>query len=375
MAYRIVLWDQSREGMTWIDKNIDFTTTELVDYIADSEDSKGVPIETLMQYESEWDYLVILTRSFRTEINRILELCSIPTDRVIFPLDAYSLADHSSASINIFTNNPSRRIAWANQKQLHKYITCTTDDLSYIGLSSDNTVLAEMYINNYSFADREISLFHALSNKYYNFTDKQVYFCDIGANIGTTCIYFKKKIEPTAKLLAIEPVNENYKLLKANMIINDLEPDKELLLKYAVGNEDKEAQISIQPGNSGGNSLVNLNTGISEAIIEKRFDTILLENNISPAELKYMWVDVEGFEYYFLLGAKGTLSKVSLPILLEFSSSYLMESGIFDEFVGLLGSLYSGYIKLQDPQLQLCSFKELLKYKDETVLFDIFLVK
>lgn len=46
-------------------------------------------------------------------------------------------------------------------------------------------------------------------------------FMDIGANIGTTSIYFRKKLAANLTYIAFEPVKENYKLLKINCILNN----------------------------------------------------------------------------------------------------------------------------------------------------------
>ena len=43
-------------------------------------------------------------------------------------------------------------------------------------------------------------------------------FLDIGANIGTTAIYFRKKLAPDLNYIAFEPVRENVKVLKINCI-------------------------------------------------------------------------------------------------------------------------------------------------------------
>ena len=373
--YRLVAWDIEKIGLDWFDRNTDTSTFEMIDVIATDETEMGISIELLMDYSDEWDYLIVLTRRFQSMAAEIIEKCGIPMERVIFPLDAYSLCDHSEFARQVFTNNVDRRIAWATQKRLHEYVTCSVDGLSYISRSSDNCIIANMYVDNENWAKKDMERFYNLSKKFYSFTDDQNVFCDIGANIGTTCIYFKKKLDPEIRILAIEPVESNYTLLKINMLLNGLDHDKEILLQYAVGEKDEESEIYISKDNSGGNSIVSKSSGETQKITIRSFDHVLEEYQINPAQIKYMWVDVEGYEIQFVKGALNTLRRYDIPIVMEFIPEVVKSNEGVENYINILKQVYSGLVIMQEQGDIVHRMEDLLLYADHEVGFDLFLLK
>ena len=73
---------------------------------------------------------------------------------------------------------------------------------------------------------------------------------DIGANIGVTCIPAVNR-GLVKRAIAVEPEPENFKLLKLNIILNNLE-DKIETLNYALSSEsDKFLNLEISNDNSG----------------------------------------------------------------------------------------------------------------------------
>jgi len=84
-----------------------------------------------------------------------------------------------------------------------------------------------------------MKIFHDLAQKYYQVDDSNGLFLDLGANIGTTGIYFLKKLTPNLKLLAFEPDAENFKMLHANLILNDLY-ENSIVENFGLGIEESE---------------------------------------------------------------------------------------------------------------------------------------
>ena len=218
-------------------------------------------------------------------------------------------------------------------RQLNYFMATSTDDnIHYIGTSADNLITRNTYINRKNFADDGMKFFHRLAKKYYDIDDSDGYFLDLGANIGTTCIYFKKILAPNLKILAFEPAPENFKLLRANLILNDV--DNAVVENYGLGDEETEMTMNIAPWNPAANRLFSdLNKTYSQTVKIIPLDKYFAEKNISPKDVKYIWLDTEGFEAQVLLGAKNILTENPAPIFMEFNPRAWQETNYYDKMI------------------------------------------
>ena len=139
---------------------------------------------------------------------------------------------------------------------------------------------------------------------------------DIGANIG---LWSRDLTNFFHKTICFEPNSNCIKYLKKNIII-----EKAIIHNYALGskNEDKEL---FTPINSGGSSLIDNTTigynsdgqkiygkwpqGTKQQLVKvKKLD----EFNFN--EIDFIKIDVQGYEYEVLKGAKKTL-EINSPII------------------------------------------------------------
>lgn len=248
-----------------------------------------------------------------------------------------------------------------------------------MGKSSDAEIMHYMFSEGKPWAYEEQQRFFDLSLKYYHVTKKTGIFCDIGANIGTTCIYFKKNIDPSIKILAFEPVYENYNLLHINMMLNDIDEEEATLVNMGVADAKGECVINLNEENPGASSFLKCDeAGQKVSVIP--FEDYLSENSIDAKEIKYIWVDVEGFEGAFVKGAQNVLKEINVPIMMEFTPLYLLQAGTFEQFINILSDIYSSYIIIQENTETdiLHPIESLWEYKDYPSFyyqFDIFLIK
>ena len=192
-----------------------------------------------------------------------------------------------------------------------------------------------------------MKLFHALAKKYYGVDDSDGYFLDLGANIGTTGLYFCKKLAPNLKLLAFEPDPENFKMHHVNKILNDME-ERTALINCGLGNEFNELVLYRNGNNSGANGFIKHQYSQPIASIKViPLDSYFAENKISASEVKYIWIDTEGFEPQVLLGAKNLLKENPAPIFMECNLRAWDNSGFFDDMLSLLSEGYSHFIHVQ----------------------------
>lgn len=268
-------------------------------------------------------------------------------------------------------------------RQLNYFTTCTTaEGLNYIATSKDVTIMGSMYNSRQNWAQDDMKIFHELAQKYYQVDDSNGLFLDLGANIGTTGIYFLKKLTPNLKLLAFEPDAENFKLLRANLILNNLY-ENAAVENCGLGVEDSEEtfyKIGFNPGGSGMFANLFVKNTPAETIKIISLDKYFEEKNLATEDIKYIWIDTEGFEPQVLIGAQNILRKNPAPIFMEFNPHIYKKSGFYEKWMSLLSELYGSYIWIQEGirsgNFQEQPLEKLWEYQNyPNQLGDIFLIK
>ena len=303
--------------------------------------------------ENEWDYLIIFEQGMRKFFDNALKFFQIPNTRYIYALDWNSWAEHPAAVYELL--NPSREVlaypllTLKTLRHFNYFMTCTTHDgMNYIATSKDIAIIQFMYVYNQTWAEVEMNFFHDLAKEFYNVDDSEGLFLDLGANIGTTGIYFTKKIAPNLRLLAFEPDAENFKLLRANLILNDAEKNT-VAENYGLGVEESEYNIRKILHNPGGNGLYRgeLKSGDAKVNVIP-LDKYFAEKNLNPKDVKYIWIDTEGFEAQVLLGAQNILHENPAPIFMEFNPGIYQRQGCYEKWMELLTELYENYVFVQE---------------------------
>ena len=264
-------------------------------------------------------------------------------------------------------------------KNLNAFATCTVEGLSYVATSADNTIMDNMYIQRVNWASSDMKTFQELAKKYYNVDDSAGYFLDLGANIGTTGIYFCKKLAPNLKLLAFEPDPENFKLHRVNLILNNME-DKATLINCGLGDKFDEMTMYRNLNNPGHNNFTEPKENVpTETVKVIPLDSYLAENKIAAQDVKYIWIDTEGFEPQVLLGAKNLLKENPAPIFMECNIKVWKHSGRSREMLALLSKYYSHLIHIAGDNKILYSIEALLTIGNSAAEIggngDIFLIR
>ena len=156
---------------------------------------------------------------------------------------------------------------------------------------------------------------------------------DVGANIGMTCIallkwgYFDRAA-------AFEPAPNSYRLLVKNIQQNGL-TDKILHFPYALSSMMGQSELELSHDNSGNHRLRR--TMAPGAFREEQRQTVTVnvktldamrssDPDLSKSKISLIWLDVEGHEGSFFLGAQGVL-KEGIPVVTEFWPYALDRSG------------------------------------------------
>ncbi len=273
-----------------------------------------------------------------------------------------------------------RILHFKTARQFNYFTSCTTaDGLHYVATSKDDTIMGTMYIKRKTWSEDDMKLFQLLAKNFYGTDDSEGLFLDLGANIGTTGIYFTKKLAQNLKLLAFEPDPENFKLLRTNLILNDLYK-KTTVENYGLGNEETEMTMYKAPWNPGANRLFQERDDQETEIIKIiSLDKYFAEKNISAKDVKYIWIDTEGFEPQVLFGAKNILTENPAPIFMEINPHWYKKSGCLDKLINFLSELYPYYIFVQevfrDKKIEVYPIEKLREFQDyPTYLGDFFLI-
>lgn len=385
MKLNICIWDSINLGIDKIKNYLNMDNVNIVAEVNNTESDRYVEIQQMGTVPNV-DYYLVFEWNCHSKVKRVVELLKLNTDKVLYyDLSAprttlYALYENVD-SYRIFQKSVTRYFDVFNQSLTNKYLTCTVEGVSYIGDIHDATIMLSMYVSGENWAGDTMRQFFRLAQKFYSVEcGKEGIFCDIGANIGTTCIYFKKKLDPNVKILAFEPSKENFKMLKMNMLLNDIGDSEATLVPMGVSDVHSQYQISYVSYNPGGTSLHEADDeGVENASTVEAipFDDYVEENNIDISRIKYIWVDTEGFEGAFLNGAKKTLSQLDVPVIMEFTPKLLCQNDAEGKFMDAVEALYASYIIMEDETETIHPVSELREYfgNDSEIQFDIFMLK
>ena len=167
---------------------------------------------------------------------------------------------------------------------------------------------------------------------------------DIGANIGWYSLLFDKYSPSSVSIYAFEPDPLNYGLLAINAERNNAR--KITCIPKALSDKSETKTLYLYPNkNRGRHSLLPLNKGEKIQVATTTIDEFVKESQIDPRRVKFIKMDVEGYEYFVLQGADTVLPH--LPLLhTEYSLSYLQKGGIDPkQFIDLIvGYQFNPYV-------------------------------
>lgn len=136
-------------------------------------------------------------------------------------------------------------------------------------------------------------------------------FVDVGANIGLMSIEASKAVGNQGKVYSFEPHPDTVKILRFNIGLNSIENID--VIEKGVGSESGEAKIYDRWDiNRGGASLFSSNNN------QKGFNIqlVTLDEAFQDISIQLIKIDIEGFEFEALKGAKHLLSSENPPILI-----------------------------------------------------------
>ena len=373
----LIYLDWNNNGPDYLDQFFDEAKVMLSEVF--TRDGSGIDAGEIPFYEG-WDYLVVSFGGDQLdEVKCFVAELGIPGDKVIYVSDdSVLLGDPESTSILSpfwkLVIERNTKLKEYQQKAMGNYVAVSAEGMSFINTSRDECINYSMYVQKEVWAKDDMLTFYNMAQERFSFREEQNVFCDIGANIGTTSLYFKKNIDSKIKILAFEPSKENYKLYRINAIINDIDDDEVQLEKCGLSDSEYECEFTYDPINPGGSSITTEESWGQKDIVKMiSFDEYVERRKLDVNSIKYIWVDVEGHEPDFIKGAKQTLKAINVPIIMEFTPR--LYKGRYKEYVEDLAEIYDSFSLAAGDWKKEYSIRSLLELEDIEEQLDLFLFK
>jgi FkbM family methyltransferase len=191
---------------------------------------------------------------------------------------------------------------------------------------------------------------------------------DVGANIGWHSLTLARTTRARVSIVAFEPDPLSFRLLTHNIHLNGC--DVIHAVQAAVSDCDSTKTLYLYANkNRGRHSLLPINAAGTVEVRTMSLDAFLEREGIAPQRVAFMKVDVEGYEYHVLNGARRLLDTVPL-LLCEYSPGYMKRGGIDPgALVSLLREKHYVPHALRDGELQPVTFTDLATIETNDVNF------
>jgi FkbM family methyltransferase len=144
---------------------------------------------------------------------------------------------------------------------------------------------------------------------------------DIGANIGYYTLLFANLVGPEGKVHAFEPAPKALRLLRKNINANTL--TNVIVHACAAGADITEERLYLNDYNAGDNRIYKSDGMESVAITVRTIDSLVPENQ----RVDFIKMDVQGYEWHVIRGAKRIIEGDRPSIVLEFSPRGIARCG------------------------------------------------
>lgn len=164
---------------------------------------------------------------------------------------------------------------------------------------------------------------------------------NVGAHIGSSCIPAIKK-KYFENLIAFEPSKKNFRLLKTNILLNEIE-DKTEVHNLALSNKKGHLNLCMFDNNSGDYRVVKSKQKNTELINSDILDSYTFNLNKNNS---LIFIDAQGHEPEIFMGAKKTIKK-KIPLVFEFAPFLLKLNKDWLKKISFLFKYYDNFYDLK----------------------------
>lgn len=339
---KIIVWGTGFNACDFMQaiRNYDVSVQAYVESDVKEENKSffGKKVVRASQIENlTYDYIVI-ANIYKEEI--LHEFNTLDEDKVL----VWNKFEEKKVTLDVIRSGVSRgktACIYEMSRPYMPYQVCYADHAYYLYNSMDKAISDEMIRSGRTWSKNEIEWF--VSHNQEPITENDI-FLDLGANIGTTSIYVKKNIAEQIRIIAFEPVEETYKILKANCDLNGCSDIK--VENIALSNNCDSVNLIMNTENFGGTSGcygdIDKNRSMEQQGIT--LDTYFSENSIKSKEVKYIWLDVEGYEAKVILGGERILKESPANLFMEYNAKDYKEQNLYTQLLKVLKQTYRSFI-------------------------------
>ena len=245
------------------------------------------------------------------------------------------------------------------------YISVEADGLSFIFKNTDHSIIDDMVRTGKIWAKDEMDF---VLGYYDSISCRPGNVIDIGANVGTSVIYFRKMLGGDTSYYAVEPVSDNFNLLKANCALNGYGDIN--TFKFGISETVHEARMEIDPANmatcriegSDEKNIVFENDAamyVGEPVLFTTLDAFAGDNGVSLDRPTLFWIDVEGHEPEVFMSGKETFKKCDCALFCEFNPKLYQYNGRYDSFIGDIKECFSRFICYEQSEPGKYQFRDI----------------
>jgi len=141
---------------------------------------------------------------------------------------------------------------------------------------------------------------------------------DVGANLGYFALQEAKAVGPKGVVYAIEPIPQNFLLLKHNVALNNLKNTQ--VINMAIGDKDGSLDLFIGRASNWASAFKTpINTDQKITVPCQRLDTFLKDKG----KVDLVRMDVEGYEAKIVDGMEETLKQKNLMLFMEIHPPFM----------------------------------------------------
>ena len=230
------------------------------------------------------------------------------------------------------------------------YISVQADGLSFFFSNTDQAILNYIVEKKRIWAKDEMDFVLGFLE---SITESPINVIDIGANVGTSVIYFRNKLGKDSRFYAVEPVTENFNLLNANCAVNGFSDIK--TFRAGISDKPGEACMDINPTNMGNckiagtdnDKLVQCETDetyVGESVKLVTLDSFVSENRINEGAFSLFWIDVEGHEPEVFRGGMNSFRNPDTAVFCEFNPRLYKHNGKYEGFLKDIKECFGKFI-------------------------------
>ncbi|OAI82184.1 hypothetical protein AYO27_19455 [Rhizobium sp. GHKF11] len=244
-------------------------------------------------------------------------------------------ADTYEFVMGVALSEEHNRYIAAQEMDRHRFSITDTTSGAFVTYTADK-VIGHSIRSSGGFEERAISGAIEIAESCGLVVRRNV-FVDVGANIGTHSIF--ALTSGFSKAVCVEADRNNFRLLRVNQILHDVDT---ACVNHLVAASNAEGQIEIQisPYNFGDHRVGHKNearsvhgeeTWETHVIATRPLDDIIASSGVEYSDIGLVWIDTQGHERQVLSGAR-SLIEADAPIVTEFWPYGLERSGGFAVF-------------------------------------------